>query len=148
MKLRHVSCLCLLLSLSACVNQEDKGEKSNFKGEEFSKHVRPTDPRTPEEERLGFKLPPGFEISLFASEPDIGKPMNIAFDARGRMWVTQSFEYPFPAKGTGKDRITILEDTDQDGKADKFKHFNDRSEERREGKECVSTCRSRWSPYT
>src|SRR3546814_3063786 len=83
MKLRHVSCLFLLLSLSACVNQEDKGEKSNFKGEEFSKHVRSTDPRTPEEERLGFKLPPGFEISLFASEPDIGKPMNIAFDARG-----------------------------------------------------------------
>src|SRR3546814_19604750 len=113
MKLRHVSCLFPKLLSSDLVKQEDKGEKSNFKGEEFSKHVRSTDPRTPEEERLGFKLPPGFEISLFASEPDIGKPMNIAFDARGRMWVTQSFEYPFPAKGTGKDRITILERSDE-----------------------------------
>src|SRR3546814_18425625 len=104
MKLRHVSCLCLLLSISDCVNQEDKGEKSNFKGEEFSKHVRSTDPRTHEEERLGFKLPPGFEISLFASEPDIGTPMNIAFDDRGRMWVTQLVGYPFPAKGRTEGR--------------------------------------------
>jgi putative heme-binding domain-containing protein len=43
------------------------------------------------------------------------------------MWVTQSFEYPFPAQSPnkGKDRLTILEDTDHDGKADKFTHFND-----------------------
>jgi putative heme-binding domain-containing protein len=42
------------------------------------------------------------------------------------MWVTQSFEYPFPASpGKGTDRITILEDTDKDGKADRFTHFSD-----------------------
>ncbi|HYH56614.1 MAG TPA: PVC-type heme-binding CxxCH protein, partial [Anseongella sp.] len=107
------------------MSKEEKAEEGTFSGDKFSEHVRSTDPRTPEEERLGFKLPPGFEIELYASEPDIGKPLNIAFDGRGRMWVTQSFEYPFPAKGRGKDRITILEDTDQDGKADKFTHFSD-----------------------
>src|SRR5690606_489973 len=51
----------------------------------------------------------------------IGKPMNMAFDARGRLWVSQTTAYPFPAgPGKGKDRITILEDTDGDGRADVF----------------------------
>ncbi|MDH5603429.1 MAG: dehydrogenase, partial [Cyclobacteriaceae bacterium] len=94
--------------------------------EEFNKHIRETEARTPEEEKAGFTLPPGFKIEVFASEPNIGKPMNFSFDAKGRMWVTQSNEYPFPASsGKGKDRITILEDTDGDGKADKFIDFVD-----------------------
>ncbi len=101
-------------------------DSSKYTGGAFKEHIRPTDARTPEEERLGFKLPEGFEISLYASEPDIGKPINISFDARGRMWVTQSFEYPFAAApGKAKDRLTILEDTDNDGKADRIVHFND-----------------------
>jgi putative heme-binding domain-containing protein len=97
-----------------------------FSGKHFSEHVRPTEARAPEDERKGFKVPPGFEIELYASEPDIGKPINMAFDAQGRLWVTQSFEYPFAAKpGEGSDRLTILEDTDHDGKADRFTHIND-----------------------
>ncbi len=87
-------------------------------------NIRKTDPLTPEEERRTFHVPEGFEVQLFAAEPDIGKPMNMAFDARGRLWVTQSQEYPLPAgEGQGRDRITILEDTDRDGKADKFTVF-------------------------
>ena len=86
--------------------------------------VRKTDPLSPDEQRRTFHLPEGFEVQLFAAEPDIGKPMNMAFDARGRLWVTQSWEYPFPAKeGQGRDRITILEDTNGDGRADKFTVF-------------------------
>ena len=54
-------------------------------------------PRTPEEEIKAFHLPPGFEAQLVASEPDIHKPINIAFDDRGRLWVTDTVEYPFPA---------------------------------------------------
>lgn len=109
-------------------NEEKTGIEAEDKyvGPKFKDHVRSTPARTPEEERLGFKLPEGFEITLYASEPDIGKPINISFDAKGRMWVTQSFEYPFAATpGNGKDRLTILEDTDGDGKADKFLRFND-----------------------
>ncbi len=80
----------------------------------------------PKKKGKGFKLPDGFEIQLYASEPDIGKPINFAFDAKGRMWVTQSFEYPFAATPEkGKDRLSVLEDTDNDGKADKFIHFDD-----------------------
>lgn len=125
MNLQRIGCISLLVVLSACTNQEQQEDAERFSGEKFAEHIRTTDPRTPEEERMGFKLPPGFEIELYASEPDIGKPINIAFDAKGRMWVSQSYEYPFAAKGTGKDRISILEDTDGDGRADKFTHFTD-----------------------
>ena len=53
-------------------------------------------PRTPDEERKALHLPPGFEIQLVAAEPDIHKPLNLAFDDRGRLWVTDTVEYPFP----------------------------------------------------
>jgi putative heme-binding domain-containing protein len=114
-------------SANVITTTQEPDDDSQYSGALFNANIRSTAARTPEEERLGFKLPPGFEIQLYASEPDIGKPLNIAFDAKGRMWVTQSFEYPFPAEAPnkGKDRLTILEDTDHDGKADRFIHFND-----------------------
>lgn len=119
-----------LLHYTSCTNREAEKKKDQpdtlYSGAKFNEHIRSTRARTPEEERKGFKLPEGFEIQLFVSEPDIGKPINFAFDAKGRMWVTQSFEYPFAATpGKGKDRLSILEDTDNDGKADKFIHFDD-----------------------
>jgi len=102
-------------------------DDSKYSGPLFKENIRSTEPLTAEEERLGFKLPPGFEIQLFASEPDIDKPINMTFDAKGRMWVTQSFEYPFPTTPGSKstDRLTILEDTDHDGKADRFTEVSD-----------------------
>jgi putative heme-binding domain-containing protein len=82
--------------------------------------------RTPEAERAALKVPPGFEVQLVASEPEIDKPMNLAFDARGRLWVTHSREYPIAAKsGAGRDRVSILEDTTGDGRADRFTTFAD-----------------------
>ena len=54
--------------------------------------------RAPAEQRARFHLPPGFEIQLVAAEPEIQKPMNVAFDAAGRVWVTGSTLYPWPAK--------------------------------------------------
>ena len=117
-------CSCLVL-LNACQQKPD--DDTLYSGQAFNESIRPTEARSPEEERLGFKLPPGFEIQLYASEPNIDKPINMQFDAKGRMWVTQSFDYPFPALPgkKGKDRLTILEDTDHDGVADKFTVVND-----------------------
>ncbi len=118
-----LSTLFVLISISPLTNcSPEKEDESKYSGPLFSENIRSTEPLTPEEEMAGFKLPPGFEIQLFASEPDIDKPINMTFDAKGRMWVTQSFEYPFPnAPGEhGTDRLTILEDTDHDGKADRF----------------------------
>ncbi|HEX8040697.1 MAG TPA: dehydrogenase, partial [Chryseosolibacter sp.] len=99
--------LCLLVAgislISGCKQKQQPVDDSRFAGTNFNEHIRSTEARTPEGERAGFKLPEGFEIELYASEPDIGKPMNLNFDAKGRLWVTQSFEYPFPASpGKGK----------------------------------------------
>ena len=93
----------------------------------FAAGVRKTDPITPAEEAKTFSVPEGFRVQLFAAEPAINKPMNIAFDARGRLWVTSTVEYPFPAKpGTkGRDSVKVLEDTNGDGRADKITTFAD-----------------------
>jgi putative membrane-bound dehydrogenase-like protein len=89
--------------------------------------VARTEPLAPEEERKKFHLPPGFEAELVAAEPQIHKPMNLAFDDRGRIWVTDTVEYPFPAPADRKarDTVKILEGTDGDGRADKVTTFAD-----------------------
>lgn len=93
----------------------------------FADFIRKTDPRTPTDERKSFHLPPGFEIQLVAAEPDIAKPMNMAFDERGRLWITQSREYPFPAATNrpGRDEIKILSDFDETGRARRITTFAD-----------------------
>jgi putative heme-binding domain-containing protein len=118
--------LLVVLSFFLLAGCTDNLQPADGETDEFSQHVRTTEARTPAGEQAGFTLPPGFEIQLFASEPDIGKPLNMAFDAKGRMWLTQSYEYPFPdTTGNPKDKITILEDTDGDGRADQFTVFAD-----------------------
>src|SRR6266536_4781541 len=93
----------------------------------FAENVRPTEALSPEQEQKSFHLPPGFEIQLVASEPDVNKPMNLAFDATGRLWVTTSREYPFPAPvdKPGRDRVMIFEDFGPGGRARKVTTFAD-----------------------
>lgn len=118
----YLSSLLIILSICSCNISKDNDNLEE--GGEFSQNIRTTDARTPEDEKKGFKLPPGFKIELFASEPEIGKPINISFDAKGRMWVSQSNEYPFvDSTGVSKDKISILEDTTGDGKADVITDF-------------------------
>src|SRR5437016_1871523 len=83
------------------------------------------DPLTPQEQIEKFHLPPGFEIQLVASEPDIQKPMNLNFDSRGRLWVTHSVEYPSPVEGPNppRDGVTILDGIGPDGKATRISKF-------------------------
>ena len=63
----------------------------------------------------------GFRLELFAAEPDVVNPIYIQWDERGRLWVAESVDYPNEIKGgrKGNDRIIVLEDTNQDGRADK-----------------------------
>ena len=70
-------------------------------------------------------VPPGFEPRLFAAEPEIYKPLCMAWDHRGRLWIAESVDYPNTKRrdGQGRDRIAILEDTNGDGRADSFKVF-------------------------
>lgn len=89
--------------------------------------VAPTDPLTPAEQHKTFRLPPGFEIQLVAAEPDIQKPMNLAFDAKGRLWVTDTIEYPHaaPEGVVPRDSVKVLEDFGEDGRAKKITTFAD-----------------------
>ena len=93
----------------------------------FAELVRPTEPLTPEQERAAFHLPAGFEIQHVASEPDLRKPMNMQWDATGRLWITESREYPFAIKdgSPGRDTVRIFSDFGKDGRARKVEVFAD-----------------------
>jgi putative heme-binding domain-containing protein len=91
----------------------------------FSDIIRKTNPLPPDQEQKAFHLPPGFEIDLVAAEPDIAKPINMQFDDKGRLWLSQSKEYPFPAPTNrpARDAIKILSDFRTDGRAQKITTF-------------------------
>lgn len=74
-----------------------------------------------------FVVPEGFEVRLFAAEPDVINPVAMTWDARGRLWVVELYEYPLgaPPGKKPRDRIKILEDTDNDGRADKVTVYAD-----------------------
>jgi putative heme-binding domain-containing protein len=92
----------------------------------FAQNVRTTEPQPATEQAKSFKLPPGFEITLVAAEPDVHKPMNLAFDAKGRLWVTSTTLYPWPAKDDAekKDQIKVIE-LNPDGSAKSITNFAD-----------------------
>jgi putative heme-binding domain-containing protein len=80
----------------------------------------------PEIERKTFKVADGFEVNLFAGDPLLAKPIQMNFDSRGRLWIASSEIYPHIEPGKkANDKIIILEDTDNDGKADKTTVFAD-----------------------
>ncbi|QJW95329.1 PVC-type heme-binding CxxCH protein [Frigoriglobus tundricola] len=88
--------------------------------------MAPTDALTPADERKQFTVPDGFDVQLVAAEPDIQKPIQMAFDARGRLWVTTSYHYPFAAQGKATDKLFVLSDFDPaTGKAKKVQTFAD-----------------------
>lgn len=74
------------------------------------------------------QVPIDMRLELFAAEPDIAKPIAFAWDARGRLWVAETRDYPHGVTpgGEGNDDIKICEDTDGDGRADKFTIFADK----------------------
>jgi putative membrane-bound dehydrogenase-like protein len=76
------------------------------------------------------KVAPGYKIELFASEKeftDVANPVQLSFDNKGRLWLATMPTYPHWKPGDKKpnDKIIILEDTNQDGKADKQTVFAD-----------------------
>ena len=76
-----------------------------------------------------FQVEEGFEVRLVAAEPLVQTPVNLLFDDRGRLWVTEMIGYMPDVVGTGEDipngKIVILEDTDGDGRMDKRTVFLD-----------------------
>jgi putative membrane-bound dehydrogenase-like protein len=72
-------------------------------------------PYEPEEALETFQLPPGFRIELVASEPQITDPVDLSFDADGRLYVAEMPDYPDNESDSITSRIKLLEDRDGDG---------------------------------
>jgi putative membrane-bound dehydrogenase-like protein len=74
----------------------------------------------PEKAAAAMIVPEGFDVKLFAGEPDVCQPIALCLDDRGRLWVAEAYSYPIRRSDKdAKDRILIFEDSDGDGKFDK-----------------------------
>lgn len=104
-QLACLSTLVLALLQVARLEADESSQSARFGASEpktpkevYGQTIRETPKRSANDEKAGFHLPAGFQIELIASEPTIAKPMNMAFDGSGKLWVAQSTQYPFPAK--------------------------------------------------
>ncbi len=116
-----VPALMLPLGNGSAQAQDDDFPKA------FNTDPPDSNPPTPEEMVKLIELPPGFNVTLFAGEPDVQQPICMDFDDRGRLWVAECYTYsggPYETKL--RDRVIILEDTDGDGKHDKRTVFWDK----------------------
>ncbi len=111
----------------ATIDDSDTGELVRVTSNVKPDRIHQT---SPEDTRRTFTLPEGYEANLFASEidfPDLKKPVQMTFDAKGRLWVTTMASYPMYLPGKPvDDKVLIFEDTDGDGKADKQTVFADK----------------------
>jgi putative membrane-bound dehydrogenase-like protein len=83
-------------------------------------------PLSPEESMKHIQVPVEFNLELFASEPNVMHPIAMTWDEKGRLYVLITKDYPNERKDEGgSDYILLCEDTNKDGKADKFTRFAD-----------------------
>jgi putative heme-binding domain-containing protein len=83
----------------------------------------PNDPLTPQESVERMTAPPGFHVDLVASEPEVVNPIAMTFDERGRIWITESVEYPRKSAGSGRDKVILIDGVDDHGHAKKVSTF-------------------------
>ena len=81
---------------------------------------------TPQQSLEKITVPAGFNVTLFAGEPDLRRPIAFDFDDRGRLWVVENYAHPVWDKDNQSDRVLIFQDTDNDGTFDTRKVFWDK----------------------
>lgn len=114
--------VALFLFVAGVLHAEDFPEVYN------SEKNQKGEPMSPEEAAMAFQVPEGFEVTVFASEPQVRNPIAMTWDLHGRMWVAENYTYAERGKRFDlnlRDRVVIFEDTDRDGKADKRTVFAD-----------------------
>jgi hypothetical protein len=80
---------------------------------------RYSDPLTPAEAMAHFKIAEGFHLELFAAEPQVMSPVDMAMDERGILYVIEMGDYPYmPKPGSAKGLIKVLQDKNKDGRVD------------------------------
>ena len=110
-KILVTACLCSGIALAMAATGAEVSP--------FEEMIRSTPWRSPAEALKAFVVPEGFEVQLVAAEPDIGKPVSMAFDVSGRLWVAETRGYPIETsadKAPG-DVVRILSDFGGDGRA-------------------------------
>lgn len=112
--------LIIFLVCLASLAQSQEGRKQVIP---HAQKTMPNPAYTPAEALKKMQVPEGFSVELVVSEPDLINPVAFTFDEKGRIWVVESLEYPRASAGPGRDRVKILEDTNQDGKIDKVTIF-------------------------
>eukprot|EP00456_Euglypha_rotunda_P060451 TRINITY_DN505_c0_g1_i2.p1 TRINITY_DN505_c0_g1~~TRINITY_DN505_c0_g1_i2.p1 ORF type:complete len:1048 (+),score=262.70 TRINITY_DN505_c0_g1_i2:9147-12290(+) len=121
--LAAVSCVALLL-----MGATDTPKPSSFPDPINTEPDTTTRALPPEEAAKGFRVPYGFQVTVFAAEPDVHNPIAMAWDHRGRLWVAENYTYGDRSKQFDfslRDRVLILEDTNGDGRFDKRTIFTD-----------------------
>ncbi|MFM8469423.1 MAG: hypothetical protein ACKODH_05555, partial [Limisphaerales bacterium] len=125
---RVLSALLLTSALAFAQSGDKPGEKQEPRVPKDKIPANP--PLTPEAALKTFKLPPGFRIEVVAADPLIETPIAMQWDADGRLWVVEMPSYMNTPAATGElepiNRISVLEDTDGDGKMDKKTVFLDK----------------------
>lgn len=114
--------VALFLFVAAVVQAEDFPKVYN------SEKNQKSEPMSPEEAAKAFQVPEGFEVTVFASEPQVRNPIAMTWDRAGRMWVAENYTYAERGRRFDlnlRDRVVIFEDTNRDGKADKRTVFAD-----------------------
>ena len=80
-------------------------------------------PLAPQESLKRIVVPDGFQVTLFAGEPNLRRPIAFDFDDRGRLWVVENYSHPKWRQEAASDRVLIFEDADHDGRFDRRKVF-------------------------
>ena len=123
---RKLSFLAFLLVLALVAFVWPSAAQKADKAKEPIPHGQdqlPGPPLSPQEAIKKMKVPDGFRVELVAAEPDLVNPVAMTFDEKGRIWITESLEYPRRDPGPGRDRIKVLESTKGDGNYDKITVF-------------------------
>jgi len=127
---RFIIAAVLACVLATHIRAQSGDEKGEVQSPLIPKEkIPPAPPLPPDQAIKQFKLPPGFHIELVASEPMVEVPTVLQFDPDGRLWVLEMRDFMPNAEGIGETnatgRISILEDTDGDGRMDRKKIFLD-----------------------
>ena len=106
-------------------DESDQSVAASFTKVELPQPVRPlASGLHPVEAAVNMSVPEGFRVTLGAGEPQVHRPIAFTIDERGRLWVAEAHTYPQRApEGEGRDKLIILEDTNQDGTLDSRKVF-------------------------
>ena len=153
---RPLACALFLIAVVGNAADSKKAQRFTPQIADFVKNFTPggalpdgSASPTPEQSLSMFAVPDYLKVDAPLHEPEVAQPLNMYFDERGRLWVVQYLQYPFPAglkvvkydkylravfdkvpppppnHFRGKDKITIHEDTDGDGEFDQHKTFVD-----------------------